>query len=100
MCQSGFLPSGTSRQCSACTGGQAAGVCATYSSTGTSCACTTCANRYRLDKGSCTECTNNPNCETFRPNSCDCATCKANSTGPSCVAVSAPLSWNSSRLVI
>jgi len=89
VCQSGFAL--TNRQCTACTGGQAPGVCTAYSSAGTSCVCTACAAGWRLDKGTCVKCTSNPNCKDFKASSCDCDTCNIGFRGLTCAAVGATL---------
>ncbi len=87
VCLSGFAPAPSTRQCLACTGGQAPGVCTAYNSTGTSCTCTACAAGWRLDKGTCVRCPSNPNCDSYKPNTCECTACKPGFRGPTCAAV-------------
>ncbi len=91
VCQKGFFPTGptNNRQCAACSDGQALGVCTAYSSAGTSCVCTACADGWRLEQGTCVQCPANPNCDSYKANTCDCATCKANFSGNTCAPVGA-----------
>lgn len=103
VCQRGLAPAltGDNRgQCAACTGGQATAVCNAYTNLGTSCACATCNNRYQLVLGSCAECTNNPNCETFRSNSCDCSICRVGHTGLNCAEVGAGTPLLAAKLLL